>query len=349
MHRSLRAAALLALAVPAGLAAPRPAVSPAATPAGITPLAPVDPALGTVTPDFSWSLDTPPPPGTPVAYRLRIARDSALVHIVVDTVTDTAGYALQRPLKPGQPLFWHVDAPAAGATTGLVGPIAVPPWATLTSLSTPGGVNTADAQPTLTWLSPAVSTPPGPFRYDVFVRRAAPQFADVPDVSVAGLRSMSYQIPSPLERNLPYVWSLVVHADPDTSLVRSTGAFMVVDGSVPPATQLYQNFPNPFPAADRDSTCLWFDLAMTTAIELEILDLRGNAVRHFVPGPEFPGILPAGRYGRSGPGGPTCDPRLMWDGRADDGRQMPAGVYLYKLKAGGIIQFRRMVFRGRHR
>jgi len=88
----------------------------------------------------------------------------------------------------------------------------------------------------------------------------------------------------------------------------------LADGTLPPTTLLYQNFPNPFPAGGRDSTCIWFDLA-----------------------------------GRGGAGGPTCDPRLMWDGRADDGRVVPAGVYLYKLTARGVIQFRRIVFRGRNR
>src|SRR5207248_2543913 len=123
-----------------------------------------------------------------------------------------------------------------------------------------------------------------------------------------------------------YVWSRVVHAGPDTSLVRSQGVFMVVDGSIPPTTLLYQNFPNPFPAAGRDSTCLWFDLAIPAVVELAVLDLRGNAVRRFVPGPDFPGILPAGRYGRSGPGRPTCDARLMRDGRADAGLSHLRGV-----------------------
>lgn len=350
MHRSLRAAALLALALPVEHVAQRPVVSRgAASGAGITPLAPVDPTLGTVTPDFAWSLDAPPPPGGPVPFRLRIARDSGLALTVIDTVTDTTGYALRRPLKPGQPLFWQVDAPAAGATTGVVGPLAVPTWATLTSFSTPGGVNTAEDQPTLTWRSPAISAPPGPFTYDLFVRRSAARFPDEHEVSVGGLTETAFRIPRPLERNVTYVWLLVAHAGADTSLVRSAGVFMVVDGSAPPATQLYQNFPNPFPAMGRDSTCLWFDVAITTTVEVQILDLRGNLVRRFVPGPDFPGILPPGRYGRSGAGGATCDARLMWDGRADDGREVPAGVYLYKLKAQGIIQFRRIVFRGRGR
>jgi len=123
----------------------------------------------------------------------------------------------------------------------------------------------------------------------------------------------------------------------------------LLDGAPPPTTLLYQNFPNPFPAAGQDSTCIWFDLAETGSVELEILDLRGGPVRRFIPGRDFGEVLSGGRYGRGVPGGPPCDPRLMWDGRADDGRVVPAGVYLYKLTAGGVIQFRRIVFRGRNR
>ena len=331
----------------------RPDVAASAVfPTGVTPLTPAGPALASMTPYFSWSVDVPPPFATPITYRLRVARDSGLKYLVVDTLTTTTSYTLRRPLKPGRPLFWRVDATAATggtATSGAVGPLVVPPWANLTSFSAPGGLNTADPQPTFTWHSPAVSVPPGPLSYDLTVRRAGGEFAAVPEFSVAGLSDTAFQLPRPLERDAAYVWSLVVHAGADTSLVRSQGVFMVVDGSIPPTTLLYQNFPNPFPAAGRDSTCLWFDLAIPAVVDLAVLDLRGNAVRRFVPGPDFPGILPAGRYGRSGPGGPTCDARLMWDGRADDGQALPPGVYLYKLRAGGVIQFRRIVFRGRGR
>jgi subtilisin family serine protease len=331
----------------------RPDVAASAVfPTGVTPLTPAGPVLASITPYFSWSVDVPPPFATPITYRLRLARDSGLKYVVVDTLTTTTSYALRRPLKPGRPLFWRVDATAATggtASSGAVGPLVVPLWATLTSFSAPGGLNTADPQPTFTWHSPAVSVPPGPLGYDLTVRRAGGEFAAVPEFSVAGLSDTVFQLPRPLERDAAYVWTLVVHAGADTSLVRSQGVFMVVDGSIPPTTLLYQNFPNPFPAAGRDSTCLWFDLAIPAVVDLAVLDLRGNAVRRFVPGPDFPGILPAGRYGRSGPGGPTCDARLMWDGRADDGRELPPGVYLYKLRAGRVIQFRRIVFRGRGR
>jgi hypothetical protein len=164
-----------------------------------------------------------------------------------------------------------------------------------------------------------------------------------------GLRDTFFRIPVALERNLPYSWRLVVRAGTDTSLVSSQGTFLVLDPTVPPTTILYQNFPNPFPVpgGGRDSTCIWFDLAATGRTELLILDLRGGPVRHLVPGPEFPAVLGAGRYGRGPAGGPECDPRLMWDGRADDGRVVPAGVYLYKLQAGRVILFKRLVFSGK--
>jgi hypothetical protein len=211
-------------------------------------------------------------------------------------------------------------------------------------LSAPGGTVTDSVQPTFTWTSPAVPAPPGPFRYDLFVQRVS---EPLPEFGVAGLTGVSFRLPVPLERNTSYRWYLVAHLGSDTSLAPSQGPFLVLDGSTPSATLLYQNFPNPFPGAGRDSTCLWFDLATTGVVELEILDLRGHAVRRFVPGPDFPAFLTPGRYGRGAAGSATCDPRLMWDGRADDGRLLPAGVYVYKLKAPGIVLFKRIVFRGK--
>jgi hypothetical protein len=169
----------------------------------------------------------------------------------------------------------------------------------------------------------------------------------VTEFNVANLTDTTFQLPRPLERNTAYRWLLVVHAGSDTSIIRSQGSFLVVDLGMPTSTLLYQNFPNPFPAAGRDSTCLWFDLAIAGNVQLDILDLRGNRVRRFVPGPDFPGVLGPGRYGRGSGTGGICDPRLMWDGRTDDGHPLPAGVYLAKLKAPGLLVFKRIVFRGK--
>ena len=308
-------------------------------------LAPLVSPLTTITPTFSWDAGTLS--GT-VTYRLRIARDSSFTNVVLDTALGSAlSFDLTRPLK-GAAIFWRVDGRADtgdSASTPRVGPLAVPPWAVLTSLSASSGAVTDSAQPTFTWDPVAVSSPPGPFTYDLQVQRIA---TGLNDFGIAGLQDTSFRLPQPLERNAAYRWTLVVHAGSDTSLIRSRGSFLVVDGAMPTSTLLYQNFPNPFPAAGRDSTCLWFDVATTGMVELDILDLRGNHVRRFVPGPDFPAILPAGRYGRgSAGGGGICDPRLMWDGRADDGHPLPGGVYLAKLKAPGLLVFKRIVFRGK--
>ena len=327
----------------------RPDVAAAAVfPNGVTATSPL-PAGGpvsTITPTFSWMVGPIPPFATPVTYRLRVSRDSSLSPALVDTLLTTETFVPPRALKPGS-VFWRVDASAPGgetATTGLIGPVVIPPWATLKSLSNPAGMVIDTAQPTFTWKPLQVSSPPGPLTFDLAVQRVA---SGVIDYTVANLTDTTFDLPQPLERNTAYRWQLVVHAGPDTSMIRSQGSFLVVDLGMPTATLLYQNFPNPFPAAGRDSTCLWFDLAIAGNVQLDILDLRGNRVRHFVPGPDFPGVLAPGRYGRGSGAGGICDPRLMWDGRSDNGHPLPAGVYLAKLKAPGLLVFKRIVFRGK--
>ena len=318
-------------------------------PTGVAAIAPLPSGgtLTTITPAFSWTVGTVPPSAMPVSYRLRIARDSAFTTPLIDTIVTVETFDLGQPLKPGS-VFWQVDATAATgvkATTGIVGPIPVPPWATLLTLNNPAGSVTNSAAPTFTWSSPGVSSPPGPLTYDLAVQRVS---TGLYDFGVVGLRDTTFTLTQPLELNTTYRWHLVIHAGNDTTLVRSQGTFLVTDGGLPTATLLYQNFPNPFPAGGRDSTCLWFDVATAGTVELDIIDLRGNPVRRFIPGKDFPAILDAGRYGRGTSGGAgLCDSRLMWDGRADDGTLLPAGVYLAKLKAPGLLVFKRIVFRGR--
>ena len=339
-------AGLIGLAVTA-TAAPRHAPSHRQVFA-VQAVSPLSGSVGTVTPTFTWAVTDVPPTGAPVTYRLIVGRDPALTNRMIDTsLSNVLTLRSPRALKTTA-LYWRVDARAASgetATTGLTGPVAVPPWAWLTTLSTPGGTVTYDAQPTLTWTPAGVAAPPGPFTYDVFVRRVG---ATTDQVAVLGLAQTSFTVPSPLERSIAYTWAIVVHAGTDTSLVPSAGAFLVADPTTPPATILYQNFPNPFPASGSNATCLWFDLASTSIVELDVLDLRGALVYRFIPGPDFPSTLPAGRYGRGViSGGSLCDPRLTWDGTTSDGRVVPAGVYLYRFQGGGTVQFKRIVFRGR--
>jgi hypothetical protein len=326
----------------------RPDVTASALfPNGVTPLSPLPPKLVSVTPIFSWAVGTTPGFAGPVTYRLRIARDSLFTKPVVDTVLNNATqYLPGAALKPGAPMFWRVDATATGvsATTGAVGPITVPAWARLLTLSDSAGVNTDSVQPTFRWTVPDLSSPPGPFRFDFQVFQLNQNTAVY---GAGGITDTAFQIPVILERNTAYHWTLVVHAGTDTSLVASAGVFLILDDSAPQATLLYQNFPNPFPAAGRDSTCIWFDIATPGETDLQVLNLRGGLVRHLIPNGTISGVLPPGRYGRGSLGGPTCDPRVTWDGRADDGRFVPPGVYILSLRSGQTVLFKRLVFTGR--
>jgi hypothetical protein len=117
----------------------------------------------------------------------------------------------------------------------------------------------------------------------------------------------------------------------------------VVTDEPPPATLLYQNFPNPFIVATHGHTCLWFDLAHDSAVRLEIVDIRGRAVRTILPAPGFTGIVPAGRYGRDA--GAQCVEPLVWDGTDRDGRVVPNGIYLVRLVADGEHATRKIIVR----
>ena len=326
----------------------RPDVTASAIfPNGVTPLSPLPPKLASVTPLFSWTVGTTPGFAGPVTYRLRIGRDSLFAKPVLDTVLNGATqYLPTTAFKPGAPLFWRVDATATGAaaTTGAVGPIPVPAWATLLTLSDSAGVNPDSVQPTFAWTVPGISAPPGPFRFDFQVFQGS---QGIPVYGAAGLTDTAFRIPVILDRNVAYHWTLIVHAGTDTSLVSSAGIFLILDDSAPQATLLYQNFPNPFPALGRDSTCVWFDIATPGETELQVLDLRGGVVRRLIPNPSLSGVLPPGRYGRGAVGGSTCHPLLAWDGRTDDGRFAPPGVYLLRLKSGQTVLFKRLVFTGR--
>jgi flagellar hook assembly protein FlgD len=119
------------------------------------------------------------------------------------------------------------------------------------------------------------------------------------------------------------------------------------DTTRPAVTLLYQNFPNPFPAGESRTTCIWFDLSSTATVSLTIHDVRGNLVRRILPNAGSPQFLSPGRYGRgSDTANSGCDPAFAWDGRADDGATVPRGVYLIRLRAGGVQSIKKAVFQG---
>ncbi|MFQ5600044.1 MAG: FlgD immunoglobulin-like domain containing protein [Candidatus Krumholzibacteriia bacterium] len=87
------------------------------------------------------------------------------------------------------------------------------------------------------------------------------------------------------------------------------------------ATWLHPNVPNPFNPA----TTLAFDLAHAGHVELAIFTIQGRRVRTLVSR-----VLETGNH------------RVVWDGTDAAGTPIASGVYLYRLRADGMQQTRRM-------
>jgi tetratricopeptide (TPR) repeat protein len=80
----------------------------------------------------------------------------------------------------------------------------------------------------------------------------------------------------------------------------------------PASYSLLQNYPNPF----NPSTTISYNLPRTSAVEIEIYDILGNAVKTFTISSQS-----AGRQ------------NIIWNGTNSNNRQVASGIYLYHFKA----------------
>jgi hypothetical protein len=193
----------------------------------------------------------------------------------------------------------------------------------------------------------AAPSPIGPFVYDVEI--LSNETGQLVQPALRGLTTATVRVPQPLVPNVAYHWRVIARTQTGIAdTVESRSPFVVTSETRPPATLLYQNFPNPFPRIDLGATAtrIWFDLADSASVELTVLDLRGRRVRRLIPAPGCGTVaLAPGIYGRGLVGSPA-DPCVLtsWDGRDDEGRVVTRGVYLLRFRAGGKEEFRRMVF-----
>jgi hypothetical protein len=95
---------------------------------------------------------------------------------------------------------------------------------------------------------------------------------------------------------------------------------------IPRSLALAQNHPNPF----NPSTTISFEIPGTPGtkqgVNLAVYDLRGRRIRTLVDSALEPGSH-----------------RIHWDGRNDRGEPAPSGIFLYRLKSGGVDHTRKMV------
>ena len=106
-------------------------------------------------------------------------------------------------------------------------------------------------------------------------------------------------------------------------VVASTG----VGHKAPPGTvadfELEQNYPNPF----NPLTVIRFSLPERAQASLSIYDLHGRLVRTLLK----PGRIEAGVHS------------TVWDGTNDSGKQVPSGIYFYRLTAGKYKETKKML------
>ncbi len=149
---------------------------------------------------------------------------------------------------------------------------------------------------------------------EFFVETGEMQTIEIPDGDlVSGLYNLRLNIkPFPFYREGESV---------DFSIMKS--ASMAVEPGTPESFLLKGNYPNPF----NPNTTISFKIGTMEAepVFLEIFDLKGQLVKTLLSRK-----LNSGSY------------EITWDGTNDTGQFVAAGVYIYKMEIGELIETRKM-------
>jgi hypothetical protein len=349
--RLARLAVRIAAAVAIGLFAVRASLAQACPvvlgPAG-SPIHDGNPAF-TITTTGVQAADLP----LQITLQLATRSDFGGTLLVDSTVTSSgaANIVVPRLLPEHISVWWRArvrTTPGNLCFSDGSGPHTTSSWLTLIS---PNGLNgsTVDTKtPTFVWSSVFVRPPLAPWSYFLAIVRTIDGIP-VENATLNVPPDTAFTSLLDLESNVSYRWYVVAKdATGDSVRVNSFASFVIFDPNAPIATVLYQNFPNPFPTARIETTCIWFDLAHPSDVKLDVLDLRGNYVAKLLPGRGLGPVLPPGRYGRAATGADSgCDERFTWDGRDAGGRTVPPGVYLVRFQGDGKRLTKPVVWKGR--
>jgi len=102
-----------------------------------------------------------------------------------------------------------------------------------------------------------------------------------------------------------------------------TGVEYIATNIIPSAFELFQNYPNPF----NPETKINYNIAKATDVKLEIYNVQGQLVRVLVNEKKVPG-----QYS------------IVWNGRNNQGQQLPSGIYLFQLKCEEYTRVRILSF-----
>jgi agmatine/peptidylarginine deiminase len=169
------------------------------------------------------------------------------------------------------------------------------------------------------WRAYAIGNPPGPFHALVM---GLTQTTDVYEANIPGQGSgitVDYYVHAVDQTNRREGMPRSEPAGWYTFLVTLPPADAADLGGVVRA-RLDQNRPNPF----HPQTVFSFELKFEDDARLAVYDAEGCLVRTLVDG-----RIAAGRH------------EIAWDGRTDDGRELPAGTYFYRLQAAGVTYGRK--------
>ncbi len=92
---------------------------------------------------------------------------------------------------------------------------------------------------------------------------------------------------------------------------------------IPDSYNLSQNFPNPF----NPTTNIQYQLPVNNHISLVIYNALGEQIRTLVDEEKDKGYY-----------------SVLWDGKNNQGKMAPSGIYFYQIKAGNYIKTQKMVF-----
>jgi len=93
--------------------------------------------------------------------------------------------------------------------------------------------------------------------------------------------------------------------------------------AMPMDYKIHQNYPNPF----NPMTTLSYDLPEGGPVRIAIYDMRGKIVKNLL-----------NDYQDAGPRS------IKWDATNDQGKQVSAGMYIYRIEIGDLKQSKKMLF-----
>ena len=127
-------------------------------------------------------------------------------------------------------------------------------------------------------------------------------------------------------------WIDIAQVEDDGSAIFDLGIAnleRLLQATVPEATKLLLNYPNPF----NPETWIPYQLATATDVTVSIYSVNGTLVRTLALGHQAAGVYQ------------SKSQAAYWDGRNELGEQVASGVYFYTLTAGGFSATGKMLVR----